>query len=377
MKLLPLLGVLAGSMLMGGTALAQTPGASPSASPSAIASPGASVSPTTAPSPTVTPSPTPVTTVPQFPSTPHYLRAFPGAAEESWYVYASGFTPRTDWVLVEVPCGSLPCAGFHPTSTDVVANDAVKEDGTMTFYAQLRGAKTSPRLLAAVAQPLPMDVPADAPTMTVAGHNAGVGLGYPKGTKTGVAAVDEVVALSQAGDTAALRARLVLKDGTTTTGSPVHGLANWQCQPFINAEAGLAQSFEYPSQLVYAVFRVPDDPALPLRYRGAAYGIAWYDGGAGVPLGGLTLVSEGGQVVGVELRCGTTPAYHVHNFTDFILAPFTGPPPATSTVTPAPPSTGNGHRGGDSAPAVALLVLGLALAAAGGVTGAVMVRRRR
>jgi hypothetical protein len=174
----------------------------------------------------------------------------------------------------------------------------------------------------------------------VAGHNPGVGLGYPSGTRTGIAAVDQVIALVEAHDIAAIRARLVLKSGTTFSGEPVRGVASWQCQPYFQREDNLDQIFEYPAGPLYAVFRVPADPALPLRYRGASYGLAFYDGGAGIPLGGLILVSDSGQIVGTEIRCGTTPGFHVHNFTDFVLPPFVGPSPAM--VTPQPPNSGTG-----------------------------------
>jgi len=318
-----------------------------------------------------------VTTVQPFPSTPQYLRALPGPgpAKDNWYVYASGFTPRTSWVLVEVLCPSLPCADFGDAVSDVV-----KEDGTMSFYAQLARSSdpSRERLLAAMPQPISGGgVPANAPSVKVAGHNPGGGFGYPAGTSTGIAAVDDVIALSQALDTAAMRSRLVLKDGTTTTGTPVHGLAWWQCQPAVMPQESLNQVFEYPSGLVYAVFRVPDNPALPLRYREAAYGIAWYDGGAGLPLGGLTLVSASGMVVGTEIRCGTTPGFHVHNFTDFVLAPFQGPAPATPTATPGAPKTGNGRSADESLASVAMMFLGLMLLVTAGAGMAVISRGRR
>src|SRR5690606_10465468 len=114
----------------------------------------------------------------------------------------------------------------------------------------------------------------------VAGSHPGRGYGYPLGTLTGIAAVDEVVAITQANDEAAMRARLVMKDGTTTTGAPVRGLATWQCQPFIQSEESVAEFLDYSGGLVYAVFRVPQDSEhLPIRYRGAAYGIVWAPNG--------------------------------------------------------------------------------------------------
>lgn len=321
--------------------------------------------------PTPTPTPT-VTSVAPFPSSAHYLRAFRGPEEDSWYVYASGFTPRQPYLIGEVACAELPCD--RPIQSAV--NDLVKEDGTMTFFVQLPPAPNASgdRLLAIVPGTLTgpgamqggESVPADAPTITVAGHNPGTGLGYPKGTTTGIAAVDEVIALSQALNSDAVRSRFVFRDGATLSGAPVTGIASWQCAPFIFSKDNLAQS-EYPAGLVYAVFRIPADPGLPLRYQDAKYGIAWYDGGAGTPLGGLTLVSEDGRIVGTEIRCGTTPGYHVHNFTDFVLAPFDGQPPATAT--PGPPPTGNtvAPRSRSNLPAcgmaiaVSLCVAGVAL----------------
>lgn len=291
------------------------------------------------PTPTPIATPTrPVTSVPQFPSPPLYLRAFPGPEEDSWYVYASGFTPRSEWTLVEVLCPGLPCS-----RTDTPLPNLVNEDGTMSFYVRLpRAATTAQRTLAVVAKSSLGEVPADVLTVQVAAHNPGVGLGYPTGTRTGVAAVDQVIALVEAHDTASIRARLVMKDGATTTGEPVRGFASWQCQPYIQSEANLDQVFEYPSGALYAVFRIPANPGLPLplRYSGAAYGLAFYDGGTGIPLGGLILVSASGQIVGTEIRCGTTPGFHVHAFTDFLLPPFIGPAP--STTAPQPPATGSG-----------------------------------
>lgn len=333
MKVLALVAALTTiAALVAGDAAAQTPPSSPSPSSSASASP----------SPTQSPTP-PVTTVPAFPSAPHYLRGWPGPEEDSWYIYASGFTPRTSWVMVEVACAALPCPEFGASF-----HDMVQEEGTMSFYIRLsRAADPSrERLLAVVQEPLTGGgVPADAPSIRVAGHNAGHGFGYPAGTRTGIAAVDDVIALSQARDTAGMRARLVLKDGTTTVGTPVHGLAWWQCQPGVMPQESLDQVFEYPAALVFAVFRVPDDPALSLRYRGAAYGISWYDDGGGlIPLGGLTLVSASGMVVGTEIRCGTTPGFHVHNFTDFILPPFEGTAPVVPTVTAGAPRTGTARN---------------------------------
>lgn len=317
--------------------------------------------------------------MPQFPSSPQYLRVWPGVEEDSWYVYASGFAPRTDWIIGEVLCPELPCSGLGSA-----VNDHVKEDGTMTFYVRLSRAadRTRPRLLAMIRYqttgPLPervsATVPAGAPSIAVASHNAGVGLGYPPGTRTGIAPVDQMIALVEAHDTAAIRARLVLKNGTTFSGEPVRGVASWQCGPYIQREDNLDQIFEYPSMPLYAVFRVPVDPALPLRYQGASYGLAFYDGGAGIPLGGLILVSDSGQVVGTEIRCGTTPGYHVHSFTDFVLAPFTGPAPPT--VTPQPPNTGLGSASSGSTPApnLRLVVMGLFLLASAVGSASIAVR---
>ena len=317
--------------------------------------------------------------MPQFPSSPHYLRAWPGLDEDSWYVYASGFTPRTDWIIGEVLCPGLPCSNLGSA-----VNDNVREDGTMAFYVHLpRAADPSqPRMLAAIRyqttgplpEPVSATVPADAPTIEVAGYNPGVGLGYPPGTRTGIAPVDEVIALVEAHDTAAIRARLVLKSGTTVSGEPVRGVASWQCQPYFQPEDNLDQIFEYPAGAVYAVFRIPAGADLPLRYQGAAYGIAYYDGGAGVPLGGLILVSDTGQIVGTEIRCGTTPGFHVHNFTDFVLSPFTGPAPATAT--PQPPRTGYSRNssGSTTVPTPWFVVAGLLLLAAVVVSAIIAVR---
>lgn len=323
------------------------------------------------------PSPTPpVTTVAPFPSPEHYLRAWPGPGEDTWYVYAAGFPPRISWALVEADCPALPCASYRVSLNEV--NDHVKEDGTMTFYVELSRAEpgATDRLLAVVPGPVPgQGVASGAPSIRVAAHHPGGGLGYPAGTLTGIAAVDEVITLSQRLDTPAIRSRLVFKDGTTTTGVPVRGLATFQCQPYVRAEETLPGPFgflEYPSGLVYAVFRVPADPALPLRYEGAAYGIAWWDGGTGIPLGGLTLVSAEGMVVGTEIRCGTTPGYHVHHFDDFILPPYQGPAP-----TPAAPAVGDSQAARLATPAPAVLFAGLLLLAAGAATGAITRRWAR
>ena len=213
----------------------------------------------------------------------------------------------------------------------------------MTFYVRLPRAvdPSKERVLVAMQGFASGEAPArDAPSIRVAGHNPGGGFGYPAGTLTGIAAVDEVVALSQATNAAAIRSRVVERDGSRLSGDPVLGIATWQCAPYILADPGSNQIFEYPRGLVYAVFRIPTDGGLPLRYQDAAYGIAWYDGGAGMPLGGLTLVTASGQIVGTEIRCGTTPGYHVHNFTDFILPPFDGPAPSPD-ATPVPPSAGD------------------------------------
>jgi hypothetical protein len=117
--------------------------------------------------------------------------------------------------------------------------------------------------------------------------------------------------------------------------------------------------------------------ALPLRYQGASYGIAYYDGGAGIPLGGLILVSDTGQIVGTEIRCGTTPGFHVHNFTDFVLPPFVGPAPAT--VTPQPPNTGlgPGSSGSSPTPNPWLVVMGLFLLASAVASAIIVVRGRQ
>ncbi|MGE0597843.1 MAG: hypothetical protein AB7J35_11865 [Dehalococcoidia bacterium] len=329
------------------------------------------------PMPTATP---PSTTVQPFPSTPHYLRAFPGPEEDSWYIYASGFTPRERFLIGEVACADLPCD--KPIQSAV--NDFVKEDGTMTFFVQLSYVQNASanRLLAVVPGTLTgpgtmqggESVPVDAPTISVAAHNPGTGLGYPKGTKTGIAPVDEVIALSQALNSDAVRSRFVFREGTTLAGSPVTGIASWQCAPYIFSKDNLAQS-EYPAGLVYAVFRVPSDPDLPLRYQDAKYGIAWWDGGAGTPLGGLTLVNDEGRIVGTEIRCGSTPGYHVHNFADFILAPFDGPP--APTPTPGAPTTGDSVMDLGSTDSSGALVSSLAVVLVIAGAGIILGRRFR
>ncbi len=303
-----------------------------------------------------TPSPPPTTSVPQFPSEPSSLRAWPGPRADSWYVYGSGFTPRTSWVLTEVVCDSLPCSPVGPTFTDYG-----QEEGTLTFYVQLPPSSASERLLAVVPGLEPPGViPADAASVRVAGSNPGGGYGHPPGTLSGIPAVDEVIAVIQAVDTPALRARLVMKDGATTTGSAVRGLATWQCQPYTRSEELLDEFIDYDSGLVYAVFRIPNDESLPLRYHGASYGIVWAPYGentlGGTPLGGSTLVDDSGQVVGLEARCGTTPGFHVRNFSDFVLAPFDGPPP------PEAPNVGNSPGVNTPEPATALPVVAVAMA---------------
>lgn len=373
MRFFLLCAALVSALLIGGAvAFGQTP------SGSATPSPGPSTSPTAATTATPTPTP-PLTSVPPFPSTPQYLRAWPGLEEDSWYVYASGFTPRTDWVIGEITCPGLPCS-----SLGSAVNDHAKEDGTMTFYVRLPRAAdaTRPRLLAATpylaAGPLPEPVPATvslgAPTTEVAGHNPGVGPGYPSGTRAGIAPVDQVLALVEAHDTAAIRARLVLKNGTTASGAPARGVASWQCDPYIQREDNLDQIFEYPAGALYAAFRVPADPTLPLRYQGASYGLAFYDGGTGIPLGGLILVSNSGQIVGTEIRCGTTPGYHVHNFADFVLTPFVGPP---ATVIPGPPGTGSGPASRGAEVTQLWLVLPALLLASGGLAALKVATRPR
>lgn len=368
------------------TAAAQSPSpsssptAAPSQTPTASPSAPASASPAT-PAPVATATP-PATTVPQFSFVTPVSSGLAGPDEDSWYVYASGFTPRTDWIIGEVLCPGLPCSNLGSA-----VNDNVKEDGTMTFYVRLPRATdpSQPRTLAAIRysttgplpEPVGATVPADAPTIQVAGHNPGTGLGYPSGTRTGIAAVDQVIALVEAHDTAAIRARLVLKSSTNASGEPVRGVASWQCAPYVQPEDNLVQIFEYPAGPLYAVFRVPVDPALPLRYRGAAYGLAYSDGGVGTPLGGLILVSDSGQIVGTEIRCGTTPGFHVHNFTDFLLAPFVGPAPATAT--PRPPGTGSG-RDTSVSPTFAsswILFIGLFLLVSATAAATIAVRRPR
>jgi hypothetical protein len=333
--------------------------------------------PTTAAAQTPTPPATPpVTTVAQFPSTPQYLRAWPGLEEDSWYVYASGFTARVGWLIGEVPCGVLPCD--QPLRAPV--NDLVKEDGTMTFYVRLPKATdpSTERLLAVSEGVLTgsgtttVTAGADAPSIRVAGHNPGVGLGYPASTRTGIQAVDEIIALSLAHDTEAIRSRVIPRDRPSSSGPPVPGIATFQCAPYVLALD--SNVFEYPSGSVYAVFRVPAQADLPLRYKDASYGIAWYDGGAGIPLGGLTLVSADGRITGTEIRCGTTPGYHVHNFTDFILPPFVGPPVAPEI--PKPPEVGNSTLS-TRAPALDPLLLGPAALALGLFATATWWARRR
>jgi hypothetical protein len=248
-------------------------------------------------------------------------------------------------------------------------NDLVKEDGTMTFYVRLpKATDPSAERLLAVAEgtltgtgPTIVFAGADAPAIRVAGHNPGTGLGYPPETRTGIPAIDEIISLSLARNTAAIRSRVVIRDGKTLSGTPVRGIPTWQCAPYTLSEESFDQVLEYPAGAVYAVFRVPNDPELPLRYEDAAYGIAWYDGGAGTPLGGLTLVSDDGRITGTEIRCGTTPGYHVHNFTDFILEPYTGPP----AEPPKPPNVGNSPESRSEPhgkPATLVLVLATAAA---------------
>lgn len=279
---------------------------------------------------------TSTTTVPPFPSEPHYLRAMPGVDPNSWYVYASGFVPREQWALVEAFCENLPCAQMSEAPVQ-----PVQEEGTMAFYERLPESNSSERILALV-RPGATEIPADAPHVRVAGRHPGRGYGYPIGTSTGIAAVDEVVAITQANDADAIRSRIVMKDGTTASGEAVKGLATWQCLPYIKSEESLEDFIDYSSGLVYAVFRVPQDPDLPLRYHGAAYGIVWAPHGpdtlAAIPLSGTALVAEDGSIVGLEARCGTTPGFHIRNFTDFILAPYDGPP------APKPPAVGDSPR---------------------------------
>lgn len=299
----------------------------------------------------------PPTTIPQFPSESHYVRAMPGVDPNSWYVYASGFVPREQWALVEAFCESLPCAQMSEAPVQ-----PAQEEGTMAFYERLPESNASERILALV-RPGTTTIPVDAPHVRVAGSHQGRGYGYPLGTLTGIAAVDDVISITQANDDDAMRSRIVLKDGTTPSGAAVRGLATWQCAPYIKSEESLQDFIDYSSGLVYAVFRVPQDSELPLRYHGAAYGIVWAPHGpdnvAAVPLSGTALVAEDGAIVGLEARCGTTPGFHIRNFTDFILAPYDGPP------APRPPAVGDSlpaNEGRSNLPAALLGIIAVAAA---------------
>ncbi len=310
---------------------------------------------------------TPPTTVPPFPSEPQYIRATPGVDPNSWYVYASGFTPREQWALVEAFCEELPCAQMSESPVQ-----PVQEEGTMAFYERLPESNADERILALV-RPGTNEIRADAPHVRVMGSHPGRGYGYPLGTLTGISAVDEVIAITQANDDDAMRSRMVIKDGATPSGAAVRGLATWQCAPYIKPEESLQDFIDYSSGLVYAVFRVPQNPDLPLRYHGAAYGIVWAPHGpdnlAATPLSGTALVAEDGSIVGLEARCGTTPGFHIRNFTDFILTPYDGPP------APKPPSVGDSlveNEGWESSPLFAVASAMVVVVAAFAVA-----RRRR
>lgn len=288
-------------------------------------------------------------------------------------MYGANFQPRTDWLLGEVACGSVPCA--QPLIAPV--NDSASEDSTLGFYIQLppapAGAET--RLLAAVpgnsaGSAVSPSVSATAPTIRVPARQPGIGLGYPLGTHTGIAEVDQVIALTQAHDTARLISLLTFRDAIQSVSrEPVRGLPSWQCEQFVRSETAIPDLFEYPGGQVYAVFRVGSDKNLPLRYKGAEYGIAWAGSYAG-PFGGLTLVG-GGRIVGVELPCGKPPGFFLRDFTDFVLAPWAGPAPAT----PAAPATGSGR--GESSDQGPLLLGSFALVLVAAATLAVALGRRR
>lgn len=300
-------------------------------------SPTTTVSPTTATTPTILrsvaptatptlpyagPPPIPPGSYPTPPPGPPRLRAWPGDRPDSWYVYGANFQPRTEWLLGEVACGSVPC----PQPLIAPTNDHASEDSTLGFYVQLppppAGAET--RLLAAVLTNSADSVSTTAITIRVAARQPGVGLGYPPGTTTGIAEVDQVIALTQANDWTGLISLLTFRDAIQSIGGdPVRGLASWQCEQFVRSAD--AQMFEIPGGQVYAVFRVGSDKDLPLRYKGAEYSVAWAGSYAG-PFGGLTLVG-GGHIVGVELPCGKPPGFFLRDFTDFVLQPWAGAGP--------------------------------------------------
>lgn len=381
---LALASLMAIATLTTGVALAQSPSPTATVSPvgtTATPSPATATAPGTVAS-TATPTPTlpfagppPIApgSTPTPPPGPPRLRAWPGDQPDSWYVYGANFQPRTDWVLGEVACGSTPCA--QPLIAPV--NDHASEESTPGFYIQLppapAGAET--RLLSAVpgnsaGRPVSGSVSATAASIRVPAKQPGVGLGYALGTRTGIEEVDQVIALTQANNGPGLIALLQFRNAIQSVSrEPVRGLASWQCEPFVRSETAIPDLFEYPGGEVYAVFRVGSDKDLPLRYKGAEYGIAWAGSYTGT-FGGLTLVG-GGRIVGVELPCGKPPGFFLRDFTDFVLAPWAGPAPAT----PGAPATGSG-RGESSEPGPLLLgSFGLILASA--ATLAVALGRRR
>ncbi|MBI2767344.1 MAG: hypothetical protein HYX53_15720 [Chloroflexi bacterium] len=380
---LGLASLMAVAGLTTGVALAQSPSptttspatgtvATPSpTTPTATATAAGTVAPTATPTPTLPfagPPPIAPGSTPTPPQDPPRLRAWPGDQPDSWYVYGANFQPRTEWLVGEVSCGSVPCA--RPLIA--TANDLGSEDSTLGLYIELppapAGAET--RLLAAVPGGSAGSVSGTAPSVRVPARQPGVGLGYPLGTRTGIAEVDEVIALTQANDAAGLIALLAYRDAIQSVSrEPVRGLASWQCEQFVRSETAIPQFFEYPGGQVYAVFRIGNDRDLPLRYKGAEYGIAWA-GRYAVPFGGLTLVG-GGRIVGVELPCGKPPGFFLRDFTDFVLSPSAGPAP----VAPGAPATGSGRA--DSSVQGPLFLGSLAMVLAATATLAVTLRRRR
>jgi hypothetical protein len=262
------------------------------------------------------------------------LTALPGPDANTWYVDGSGFAPGAAVVVSELTCPGLPCYGTGATDPPLRASS----EGRISAYLVLgEPPGGSTRTIVAFESGWLQQQFSQAPSVTVPASHGGVGLGYPQGTRTGIADVDRVIDLTQAGDTDGLRALLLLKEGRRFSGEQVRGLASWQCVESIRDEQSLGQFFEYPGGLVYAVFRIPPGAGTGLRFEGAEYGVVWSEGAGGlIPLGGLTLVG-GGRIVGQELRCGTTPAFHLRGFSDFVLAPWTGQAPGS-------PAVGNGLR---------------------------------
>jgi hypothetical protein len=260
-------------------------------------------------------------------------------------------------IFEEATCGTPPCAGAARMTAQSGSNGP-----TVVLFTASR---PDALVVAYESGWLPSQLAAAPRTPTRALTN-GAGYGYPRGTRSGVEAVDRVLDAIESGDGQNLLALVRPHTIQTNGGSTVPGNYAWQCNEFGSTNPQQLLEFTGPTTQLWAAYRIVQGAPFAWKlFTGADYALVVSYPGFNQPAAGLIAVDSDG-IVGWAWSCQSLPPLFLRSLGGFVVSPWIEGQTPPSTQPPGPPGTGNSPGGDGRTDSTLFGAFGLGLLIAGG-----------